>query len=198
MTMPSTGAEQVAAAVDAARGCEAFALVAVDGMGGSGKSTLAAALARLRRATVVHGDDFYRPMAPEERARLDPAQGYDRYFDWQRLSAEVLAPLAAGRDARYRRYDWATGTLAPDEIHTVSRSGIVVVEGVYAARPELAAYYDLLVYVDTPRAESLRRLRERGHDHGPVDWESRWRLAEEHYLSVTRPRERAHLVFPGY
>ncbi|MER5836548.1 hypothetical protein ABT116_38490 [Streptomyces sp. NPDC002130] len=116
----------------------------------------------------------------------------------QRLRDEVLAPLAAGRDAAYRRYDWETRALAPDGIHTVSHFGIVVVEGVYTARPELADYYDLMVYVDTHREESLRRLRERGHNHGPIDWESRWRLAEEHYLAVTRPRERAHLVVPGH
>jgi uridine kinase len=137
-------------------------------------------------------------MDAEERARLNPEQGYHRYFDWQRLRDEVLAPLTAGRDGAHRRYDWETGTLAPDEVHTVPRSGIVVVEGVYTARPELADYYDLVVYVDTPREESLRRLRERGHDHGPVDWETRWRLAEEHYLAVTRPRERADLVVPGH
>lgn len=44
----------------------------------------------------------------------------------------------------------------------------------------------------------MRRLRERGDDHGPIDWESRWRLAEEHYLALTRPRERAHLVVSGH
>ncbi|MFC7262711.1 uridine kinase family protein [Streptomyces lutosisoli] len=197
MTMISAGAEQLAAAIDAL-GRERFTLVALDGMGGSGKSTLAAALAELRGAVVVHGDDFYRPMDAEERARLSPAQGYDRYFDWQRLREEVLVPLTDGHDAAYRRYDWETGALAPDEIHAVSRSGIVVVEGVYTARPELADCYGLVVYVDTPPEESMRRLRERGHDHGPIDWESRWRLAEEHYLATTRPRERAHLVVPGH
>lgn len=197
MTTISIGAEEVAAAVDA-RSRKGVFLVAIDGLGGSGKSTLATALAELRGAAVVHGDDFYRPMDPEERAGLNPEDGYHRYFDWQRLREEVLAPLAAGRDAAYRRYDWATGDLAPDESHCVSACGIVVVEGVYTARPELADYYDLLVYVDTPRGESMRRLRERGDDHGPIDWESRWRLAEEHYLALTRPRERAHLVVSGH
>ena len=191
------GAEQVAAAIDA-RSRDGVALVAIDGMGGSGKTTLATALVELRDATVVHGDDFYRPMDAEERAGLDPEEGYQYYFDWQRLREEVLLPLAEGRDAAYRRYDWTTGDLAPDELHRVSPSGTVVVEGVYTARPELADYYDLLVYVDTPHEESLRRLRERGDDHGPIDWESRWRLAEEHYLATTRPEKRAHLVVSGH
>lgn len=196
VTKIMTGAEQVAAAaVD--RSCEGLVLVAIDGMGGSGKSTLAAAVAELCGAVVVHGDDFYRPMAAEDRAELSPEQGYHRYFDWQRLRREVLVPLAGRRVAEYQRYDWESGDLAVGEIHRVDLFGVVVVEGVYVARPELAALYDLLVYVETPPEESLQRLRDRGHDHGPIDWATRWRLAEEHYLSVTRPRERVDLVVSG-
>ena len=92
---------------------------------------------------------------------------------------------------------WAAGALTSDEIHTVSPVGMVVVEGVDSARPELAAFYDLVVYVDTPSGESMQRLRARGHDHGPIDWKSRWRSAEEHYLAVARPREGADLVVSG-
>ena len=197
MTKIQIGAERVAAAARS-RSRRGFALIAIDGMGGSGKSTLASAVAGLGGAAVVHGDDFYRPMDADERAGLTPAQGYDRYFDWQRLRDEVLTPLTAGRDAGYRRYDWSTGALATDGSLAVARDGIVVVEGVYTARPELADHYDLVVYVDTPPDESLRRLRVRGDDHGPIDWEARWRLAEEHYLATTRPRERADLVIPGH
>jgi uridine kinase len=167
-------------------------------MGGSGKSTLAAAVALLGSAVVVHGDDFYRPMDADERAGLTPAQGYDRYFDWERLRDEVLTPLTTGRDAAYRCYDWSTQAVATDATRTVERNGIVLVEGVYTARPELADHYDLVVYVETPPDESMRRLRARGDDHGPIDWEARWRLAEEHYLTTTRPRERADLVIPGH
>ncbi|MFI7336669.1 uridine kinase [Streptomyces sp. NPDC050085] len=188
-------AESVAAAL---KGRGGFTLIALDGMGGSGKSTLAQRLAEQFGATIVHGDDFYRPMDADERAALTPEQGYERYFDWQRLRAEVLGPLAAGHDAAYRRYDWGTGDLAPDEKHAVARAGVVVVEGVYAARPELAAFYDLVVYVDTPRDESMRRLRARGDDHGPLDWEARWRAAEEHYLATAHPKDRADLVVPGH
>ncbi|MCX5001442.1 AAA family ATPase [Streptomyces sp. NBC_00638] len=197
MTKIQSAAERVVAAVRS-RNHREFALIAMDGMGGSGKSTLASAVAGLGGAAVVHGDDFYRPMDADERAGLTPAQGYDRYFDWQRIRDEVLTPLTAGRDAAYRRYDWSTGALATDGTLAVARDGIVVVEGVYTARPELADHYDLVVYVDTPPDESLRRLRVRGDDHGPIDWEARWRLAEEHYLATSRLRERADLVIPGH
>jgi hypothetical protein len=59
--------DRVARAI-AGRAEGGFALVSIDGAGGSGKSTLAADLAErlggMGPVTVVHGDDFYRPMRP--------------------------------------------------------------------------------------------------------------------------------------
>ncbi len=193
--------DRVARAI-AARAQGGFALVSIDGAGGSGKSTLAADLAErlggTGRVAVVHGDDFYRPMRAEERLLLSPQEGYNQYFDWQRLRDQVLIPLASGADARYQRYDWPTGDLAAGELHHVPRSGVVIVEGVYTARPELAGYYDLTVLVEAPRDVCLCRLDERGHDHGPGNWNERWRAAEEHYLAVTNPGARLDLTVKGY
>jgi uridine kinase len=193
--------ERVALAI-AGRAQGGFALVSIDGPGGAGKSTLAAALAErlggTQQAAVVHGDDFYRPMPAEERLLLSPQEGYCQYFDWQRLRDQVLVPLASGRAARYQRYDWPTGALAPCELRHVPRSGTVIVEGVYTARPELAGYYDLTVLVEAPRDVCLRRLRERGHDHGPGNWNERWRAAEEHYLAATRPGTRLDLAVRSF
>jgi uridine kinase len=188
--------------VIARRARDGFLLVGIDGTGGSGKSALASGLAgRLRgtrQVTVVHGDDFYRPMAASDRLLLSPSQGYEQYFDWQRLRDQVLVPLAGGTVARYQRYDWATGELGADDMAEVPRSGLVLVEGVYSARPELADYYDLTIWVEAPRALCLSRVRERGHDHGPGDWDARWRSAEEHYLAATGPATRLDLVVRGY
>ena len=88
--------------------------------------------------------------------------------------------------------------LAAGELHDVPRSGVVIVEGVYTARPELADYYDLTVLVEAPRDVCLRRLHERGHDHGPGNWNERWRAAEEYYLAVTNPGARLDLTVKGY
>lgn len=57
----------------------------------------------------------------------------------------MLVPLASGSAGQYQRYDWQTGELASGELHQVERSGVVIVEGVYTARPELAGYYRLTV-----------------------------------------------------
>ncbi|MFD6426899.1 uridine kinase [Streptomyces sp. NPDC060198] len=122
----------------------AVRLVAVDGAGGSGKTTLAAAVAEyVGDCAVVHGDDFYRPMPDHERDGLDAEQGYHRYVDRQRLRLEVLEPLRSRQSARYRAYDWATGQLG--SLQEIVSTSVVIVEGVYSARPELSAFYDLTV-----------------------------------------------------
>jgi uridine kinase len=199
MTDPKEADRVVQAITERARG--GFALVSIDGPGGSGKSTLAAELAgRLtasQRVTVVHGDDFYRPMSAEDRLLLSPQDGYDRYFDWQRLRDQVLMPLASGAPAQYQRYDWPTGDLAAGELHHVPQSGTVIAEGVYTARPELEGYYDLTVWVEAPREVCMRRLDERRHDHGPGNWNERWRAAEEYYFAVTQPAARLDLTVRG-
>ena len=112
-----------------------FALGAIDGLGGSGKSTLARRVQAERAASaIIEMDDFYRPMPEAQREGLSPREGFSRYFDWQRLRAQVLKPLRAGQTARYRPYDWERGAIGSREV-VVPASGLVIVEGVYTLRP---------------------------------------------------------------
>lgn len=190
------------AAEVSSRVLDGLALIGIDGAGGSGKSTLAGELAALLSAdgtpvSVVHGDDFYREMDPAARLALSPGEGYERYFDWERLRDEVLVPLASGRDATYRRYNWPSGRIAPDERHAVAAEGYVVVEGMFTVRPELAGFYDLTVYVDTPLDLCLERLIARGHDHGPGDWNARWQESDKFYQAATEPARRLDMTVKG-
>jgi uridine kinase len=183
------------AARDLPRTRSTTTLVAIDGPGGSGKTTLAATVAELLDgATIVAGDDFYRPMPEHERERLSAQQGYHRYFDWERLRDQVLAPLRAEKTARYQSFDWATGQLGA--WHEINPGTMVIVEGVYSARPELAPYYHLTAYVDTPREICLRRMRARGQN--PEEWITRWRAAEDYYRLTTWPQHRVQLLVRGY
>ncbi|MEU3562723.1 hypothetical protein [Kitasatospora sp. NPDC006786] len=170
-------------------------IVAIDGTGGSGKTTLAAAVAgHLDGAVIVHVDDFYRPMPDRARELLDAEQGYHRYFDWERLRDQVLIPLRDDRAARYQVYDWTTGQLGA--WREIASGAVVIVEGVYSARPELAHYYHFTAYVDTPRGVCLQRVRARGEN--PEEWIGRWRAAEDHYVHTTWPQTRAKLLVRGH
>ena len=169
-------------------------LIGIDGFSGAGKSTFAHELReQLSDTIVVHKDDFYRVMDEEIRATLDPEQGYYRYFDWERLEAQVLLPLSAGSIARYQRYDW--GKKALSETSEVNPMAIVIVEGVYSTRPELRKYYDLCLWVQTSEFERSRRQMER--DENTSEWVRRWTAAEIFYVKNFRPSLSQFMIVPG-
>jgi molybdenum cofactor guanylyltransferase len=163
-------------------------VVALDGRSGSGKSTLASALALSRAVTVVHGDDFYSSsltrLDPQAVDQLSDDQLAERVFDWRRLRTDALAPLAAGHMAEFAPYDWRAqdGRLA--RTVRLPPSPIVVVEGVYSARPELADLVDVTVLVEVD--PELRRLRLVTRADAP-DWQRRWERAENWYFAEVRP-----------
>jgi uridine kinase len=168
-------------------------VVALDGRSGSGKSTLAAELAPMLRAAVVAGDDFYRVLSDADRRALHAAEGVARYFDWERLREEALVPLRGDRPATFHPYDWHTAELAT-QVREIPSREVVLVEGVYSARSELADLVDLAVLVEVDRTTRLGRLAARGDASG---WQDRWESAEAYYFSTLRPPETFDAVVPG-
>ena len=136
-------------------------VIALDGPSAAGTSTLGADLGVRLSASVVAGDDFYRDMPEEQRWALTAAQGVEEYFDWQRLRHEVLEALRAGRSARYRPFSWLPEGGLEERWVRVDPTPIIVLEGVYTARPQLRDLVDLAVPVETATEERQRRLTVR-------------------------------------
>lgn len=170
-------------------------LVGIDGQGGAGKSTFArAVVGRLGGAVIIEGDDFYRDMDDKSRAALDPAAGFEQYFDWQRLRREVLEPVRRGDDTLcYQRYDWGHSTMGAWVEQPMPP--VVIVEGVYTLRPQLIDLVDVAVWVVTSEKTRLQRQVERG-ENAP-EWITRWVAAEDHYVATHDPRSVAALHVKG-
>lgn len=160
--------------------------VAVDGRSGVGKSTLARALAERVESCVIEGDDFY---AGGIELRTDsPASRAAACKDWTR-QRPVLEALAAGREASWRAFDWdAFDGRLRDEPTWIGPRPIVILEGVYAARPELADLLDLRVALLAPDDVRLARLAAREGAIGP--WERQWHEAEDFYFKSVMPLTR--------
>lgn len=168
-------------------------LVGLDGPGGCGKSTLSQLLASAgENVSVVQMDDFYKPSSEhptDEDARWGEA------FDWQRLRRQVLEPLRNGSQARYQRYDWDRDAMA--DWLEVPPGGLVVVEGVYCTRSELADFYDFKVWVQCPSEVRLERGVARDGEEARDQWLLEWMPAEDEYASQDEPHKRADLILDG-
>jgi uridine kinase len=174
-------------------------VVAVDGRSGAGKSTLATALAGELNAALVHVDDFYRDMPDADRLALTPAQGVDRFFDWERIRDEAVATLVRREPARFRCFDWDAGSGLTSAI-TIEPRDIVIVEGVYSARPELGDLLELTVLVEALDVDRQQRRDERHRTvsrHDPHGWDARWDRSEDIYFDTIRPRETFDLIVSG-
>ncbi|WP_142063961.1 uridine kinase [Brevibacillus sp. AG162] len=187
--------EQLLDAIAQSSKKSATLLIGIDGGGGAGKSTLAEKIkVACDDVTIVHMDDFYLPSS--QRIDTKPANkpiGAD--FDWERLARQVLEPLLQEKTGRYQRYDWETDTLA--EWHAVPVGGIVIVEGVYAIRRELATHYDLTIWIETPRSTRLLRGLERDGEAARDLWENQWMVAEDLYREQHEPHKRADFIIDG-
>ncbi|MEZ5095367.1 MAG: 4-amino-4-deoxy-L-arabinose transferase [Nocardioides sp.] len=161
-------------------------LVCIDGPAGSGKTTLGdavvkAASRRVGTVAELHMDDLY-----EGWAGLGSVT--------ERLTTNVLRPLAQGRPGRYRRWDWLASTWA--EEHVVAPVELLVLEGVASAA---AAYADLVttvVWVEADRALRLERGIARDGESMRAEWE-RWMRAEDALYAAQRTRDRADLLVDG-
>lgn len=177
------GLAEVAATVRATPPrCGATRLVCVDGPSASGKTVLAGRLAAaLGQPPVLHMDDLYPGW--DGLAQAVPL-----------LHEQVVGPLAAGRAARYRRYDWERGVYA--EEHDLGTPPVLVVEGVGAGARPVAAHAVLLVWVQAPQDERFRRGIARDGEAYRPHWE-RWARQERAHHGAERTRDRAGLRVDG-
>ena len=70
---------------------------------------------------------------------------------------------------------------------------IVIIEGMYTIRKELADKYYLKIWGDSPRDIRLSRGLERDGEEAREMWESNWMVSEDMYVKAPKPFERADL-----
>jgi uridine kinase len=162
--------------------CGKTRLVCIDGPSGSGKTTLAARLATaLGDPPVLHMDDIY--------------PGWDGLAaSVPLLHEQVVAPLAEGRPARYRRYDWHRGEFA--EAHDLGTPELLVVEGAGCGARVIAERAVLLVWIEAPRDERFRRGIARDGETYRPHWE-RWARQEAAHFAAEGTARRADVRVDG-
>jgi uridine kinase len=174
--------------------------VGIDGPDGAGKTFFADELAavlreRNRPAVRVSLDDFHNVRAVRYRLGRDSPEGFWRYaFNHSRFRADVLEPLGPGGSRRYRAaaHDLRTDAVLEPEPQRAPAGAVLVVDGLFLLRPELAPAWDLAVFLDAPFAVTAARLVAR--DGAEPTALRRYIEAHRIYSAACEPRKRADIL----
>lgn len=154
-------------------------VLCIDGPSGSGKSELATRVGAARPGSVV--------------VRLD-----DLLHGWGGLpdlaatvAQDLLAPLARGERASYRRYDWHAGVLA-ERVH-LPATDLLVLDGVGSGARLIAPWRSLLVWVEAERDVRRARGLSRDGDSFAPHWAT-WARQEAAHHEAQRTRESADVL----
>lgn len=179
-------------------------LVGVDGVDGAGKTVLAdelaAVLRQQGRAVVrISVDSFHRPRAERHRLGRDSPSGFwlDS-FDYDRLRADVLEPLGPGGGRRFRRaaHHLRTDAVLEPAWEQAPPGAVVVVDGLFLHRDELAGWWAFSLWLDVPFEVSVDRMAARDGSVADPSHPSLRRYVEGQrlYLAACDPAARASVV----
>ncbi len=153
-------------------------LVAVDGADGAGKTRFADALGETLAAagrTVGRGgiDDFLHPAAHRHALGRTPRTVWERTTDLAAVRRDLVDPWRARTD-----------------------DAVLVVDGIFLQRPELADVWDLVVWLEVPDAERVHRMarRDGGVDDVADPVQQRYLGAQRIYRETCDPAGSADVV----
>jgi uridine kinase len=176
--------------------------VAVDGFDGAGKTVLADQLAEVigavdgsRDVLRVSIDGFHRPKAQRIGRGRGPETFYEDSYDYAAFRRAVVDPFRRGESVTPAVNDVdADRPVHPDPV-AVTADTVLLVDGIFLQRPELADVWDAALWVDVPLAVSVPRGNARfgdGHDPDPeAESNRRYVQGQRLYLAAADPRARA-------
>jgi uridine kinase len=128
---------------------------------------------------------------------LSASEKVEKVIDWQGMRAQVLEPLLAKKPASWHPLDFQPeiGWIGwKEETVTLEPAAVILVDGVYSARPELSDLVDLTVLVEADDEVRHKRLVIREGQDFMQRWHQLWDSAEEYYFTHICPRSSFDLI----
>ena len=183
--------------------------VAVDGLTGAGKTSfgheLAAALRARGRPTLRASlDDFKHPWRHAREHGYDRVSGagyYRNAYDFRAARDLLLRPAgpAGSGQVALCAFDPLTGADHRGVTVTAPPGAVLIVDSVFAFRPEYDDCWEYRIWLDVDPGTALRRGIARdsaaeGEEEAARVHRDRYHVAEAIYLAEVRPQARADII----
>lgn len=182
--------------------------VGIDGPSAAGKTVLADEIAAILRENGHHViratiDGFHHPRAIRtRRGDYCPHGYYQDSFDFDAVRQWLLKPLGMAGDLNYRTavFDFRNENDVESETLSAPPDAILIFDGVFLHRPEIADCWDVSVYIDCGFDEVLKRALKRDAarlgSSAQVEkkYNRRYIPGQRFYLESIRPQRQADIV----
>jgi phosphoglycolate phosphatase len=176
-------------------------VLGINGIDCSGKTTFAKALGNYLKTNgyptqIIAIDDFHNPKAVRYSGR-DPADNYlNKSFNFEKLTEKLLKPIQeTGRvNTRMNLLNLETDKYDTVKHYSIGPDTIVILEGVFLFRKEIAPYIDLKVYLDIGFEESMRRAPIRDSTSIVEKYKIKYLPAQDKYIKECTPLSQSDIV----
>lgn len=178
-------------------------VLAIDGRDGAGKTVFAEDLAlvlRKRGRHVFHGsiDAFHRPRAERYARGRTGETYYADAFDYSTFRRVLVEPFRLAGSAAFVLEAFDVRRDAPIEPKwtTAPDDAILIVDGVFLHRPELAGLWNYSIWLEAPLGVTSARLAARdGTDPDPAaEGNRRYVDGHERYVRAVDPSRAASVI----
>ena len=182
--------------------------VAIDGVDAAGKTTLAEELVpyleSMHRPVIRASiDGFHNPASVRyARGKLSPQGYYLDSFNYNALLKFLLDPLGPAGTLKYapQVFDYRADREIHHQLISAAPNAVLLFDGVFLLRPELAGHWDFSLFVDATFEVTLERARERdlnlfGSDDDVLrQYEQRYIPGQKMYFVECQPKGRASVI----
>jgi phosphoglycolate phosphatase len=176
-------------------------IIGINGIDGAGKTTFVNGLESYLKnrnlpTQVIQLDDFHNLQSIRYAGKDQPDNYYHRSFNIDLIIVKLLEPLRKkqGLSLKLKTLDWQTDRYDNERKYNINQNTIVIFEGVFLFRKELAPYIDLKVFLDISLKESKRRATIRDPKADVKKYNTKYLPAQAKYLKEYPPSKVADII----
>jgi phosphoglycolate phosphatase-like HAD superfamily hydrolase/uridine kinase len=176
-------------------------VVGITGIDSSGKTLFTESLAKFlisknRKVQVINLDDFHNPRQVRYSGRNQADNYYHRSFNIQNIIENLMIPARqkGEHSVTLTLLDLLTDKYEIKKEYSLKPETIILFEGVFLFRKELAEYIDFKVFLEIPFDESKKRAKTRDPEAVLNKYDRKYLPAQARYLKDYPPQEVADMI----